>query len=353
MIERENLILPNGKGWITLASLIAEKKYSKLFILVDENTEILCLPIFYIKMEEMNEWKILKIRDGEKNKNIETCIELWQELLLEGADRHSLVINLGGGMISDLGGFIASTFKRGIDFVNIPTTLLGMVDASIGGKNGIDFKNAKNQVGTVNQPKLVVIEHSFLKTLPKEQLISGMAEMMKHSLISSKDSWNRFVTSDLNDKAIFENLIWESIEIKNKIVQRDPLEKGLRKTLNFGHTLGHAIESHCLDNPYREALLHGEAIAIGIILATFLSTELLGFPQNELLEVYNTIESYFPKQKFSKNEISNIIKLLSYDKKNIGGKVLFVLLEEIGKPKTDCFVSDSLIFNAFEFYEKS
>ncbi len=352
MIQKDGLILRNGNAWETLASHIKEVEYSKLFVLVDENTEIHCLALFYVKLDLTANWEILKIQSGEKNKNITTCIRVWEELSEKEADRNSLIINLGGGMITDLGGFVASTFKRGLAFVNIPTTLLAMVDAAIGGKNGIDFGNAKNQIGTITLPKMVVVENSFLKTLPRRQLFSGMAEMLKHSLISSNDSWNRINTLDPFNNKNFENLIWESIEIKNEIVQKDPLETGLRKTLNYGHTLGHAIEAHCMDNPNRKPLLHGEAIAIGIILATYISNRLLNFPEKELIKVSVKIKTIFPKQIFSHTEIESIINLLVFDKKNRNGKVLFVLLEDIGKPKIDCTVNNNLIFNAFEFYEK-
>lgn len=351
MGQKEGLVFKNGTAWEILASNIEEMDYSNVFIIVDENTEIHCLPVFNQKFNSFQNWKVLKVPSGEKYKNIESCIQLWQQLSENGADRNSLIINLGGGMITDLGGFVASTFKRGVSFINIPTTLLAMVDASIGGKNGIDFALAKNQIGTVNLPKMVIVENSFLNTLPKRQLISGIAEMLKHGLIYSKESWNRISSTDLSNSSNFETLIWESIEIKNNIVSQDPLENGLRKNLNYGHTLGHAIESHCLASLERKTLLHGEAIAIGMILATYISNELFDFPEETLNQVSDKILSYFPKQIFTPNEIENIIKLLVFDKKNIKGKVLFVLLEDIGKPKINCTVNNDLIFNAFEYYK--
>lgn len=351
MFQKEELVFRNENSWRILASHIEKKKYSNVFVIVDENTEIHCLPRFYEKIGLNQEWKVLQVPSGEKYKNIDSCIRLWEQLSDKGADRNTLIINLGGGMITDLGGFVASTFKRGLTFVNIPTTLLAMVDASIGGKNGIDFGLAKNQIGTINLPQMVVVENSFLETLPKRQLVSGMAEMLKHSLIHNSDSWNKIYALESLNKSGFEELIWESIAIKNEIVAQDPLETNLRKTLNYGHTLGHAIESHCMDNSEREPLLHGEAIAIGIILATYISNRLLDFPEKKLTEVSMKILSIFPKQNFSQNEIENIVNLLVFDKKNRNGKVLFVLMQDIGKPKTDCVVSNTLIYSAFDFYK--
>lgn len=351
MIQKEGLVLLNKNTWKILASHIEEMKYSNIFVIVDENTETHCLPRFNEKIDLDYKWKVLQVPSGEKYKNIDTCISLWEQLSDKGADRNSLIINLGGGMITDIGGFVASTFKRGLAFVNIPTTLLAMVDASIGGKNGIDFKLAKNQIGTINFPKMVVVENSFLDTLPKRQLISGMAEMLKHSLIYSDESWERINSLDPLNKPEFEELIWESIEIKSEIVSLDPLETNLRKTLNYGHTLGHAIESHCMSSAEREPLLHGEAVAIGMILATYISNQLLDLPEKRLTEVSAKILSIFSKQIFSQNEIENIINLLVFDKKNRNGNVFFVLIHDIGEPKTDCVVSNSLIYNAFEFYK--
>src|SRR5690554_1697046 len=191
MIRNKGLIFHNENGWEILARHIEKNNYSTIFILVDENTETHCLPVFYRKSNVSGKCNILKTESGEKNKNIATCIFLWEQLSASGADRNSLIINLGGGMITDLGGFVASTFKRGVDFINIPTTLLAMVDAAIGGKNGIDFGRAKNQIGTINNPEMVVVENSFLKSLPQRQLTSGVAEMIKHSLISSPSSWHK------------------------------------------------------------------------------------------------------------------------------------------------------------------
>jgi len=351
MTEIISDVFRNEEGWGRINSIISANDYSSIYILVDNNTQFHCLSVFMKKLDNSFPYYVLEIPSGEKHKNIDTCIGLWQQLSIQKADKHCLLINLGGGMITDLGGFVASTFKRGVDFINIPTTLLAMVDASIGGKNGIDFGYAKNQVGTITQPKAVVIDTEFLKTLPKRELISGMAEMLKHSLIQSDESWQKIKSMNVEDPIGFEELIWDSISIKDEIVIKDPLESNLRKTLNYGHTLGHAIESYCLSNNEREALLHGEAIAIGIILATFISNQLLGFPKEKVEEVSSKILSLFPKKTFTESEIDSIVDLLLFDKKNRNGRVLFVLLEDIGKPKINCIVNNDLICKAFDYYK--
>ena len=351
MRQEEEMILQNELGWKMLSSHLFEMDYSSVFIIVDDNTKIHCLPILSEKISIEQKFEILEISSGEKSKNIQSCIYLWERLSLFSADRNSLIINLGGGMITDLGGFVASTFKRGILFINIPTTLLAMVDASIGGKNGIDFGSAKNQIGTVNLPKMVIIENAFLKTLSKRELTSGFAEMIKHSLIEGKECWEKLKTVQPNSSTEFEELIWESMAVKRDIVQLDPLEKNIRKTLNYGHTLGHAIESHFLGQEDRETLLHGEAIAIGIILASYISRNLYSFPKERLMEISKMILSHFSKQKFSESDIKNIIDLLIFDKKNRNGKVLFVLMRDIGKMEINCTVDNDLIYKAFDFYK--
>lgn len=351
MTEIISEVFRNEEGWGKMNSIISGNDYSTIYILVDNNTHFHCLPCFLKKLDDSVPYKVLEIPSGEKYKTIDTCIELWQQLSIQKADKHILLINLGGGMITDLGGFVASTFKRGVDFINIPTTLLAMVDASIGGKNGIDFGNAKNQVGTITQPKAVVIDTEFLKTLPQRDLISGMAEMLKHSLIDSDESWQNIKSVNIEDPNGFDEVIWESLRIKEEIVIKDPLESNLRKTLNYGHTLGHAIESYCLASKERELLLHGEAVAIGIILATFISNQFLGFPKEKVEEVSSKILSLFPKKTFNESEIDSILDLLLYDKKNRNGRVLFVLLEDIGKPKINCIVNNDLICKAFDYYK--
>lgn len=347
----ENPIYYNAKAYHELCGLLKTENYSSVFVLVDENTQIHCLPKFLPQLETQLPIELIEIEAGEAHKTIETCTGVWNALAELGADRKTLLINLGGGVVTDLGGFVASTFKRGIDFVHIPTSLLAMVDAAIGGKNGVDLGVLKNQVGTINLPQMVLVDVDFLTTLPQNQLKSGLAEMLKHGLIYRKTYWEKL--SDLSKFTLedFEILIEESIEIKTKIVSKDPSEKGLRKILNFGHTLGHAIESYFLSQPEKETLLHGEAIAAGMILESFLSEKKsVNFSCEDLKTVKRVIFHTFPKIDLQKNDFLPIIELLKHDKKNSHGAINFVLLEKIGKANIDCQTSNDLILEAFEDY---
>ncbi|MBK5214138.1 MAG: 3-dehydroquinate synthase [Flavobacteriaceae bacterium] len=341
----------NENAWEIFSALIKELKPSKIFIITDENTNQYCLPYFFEKKNIENAVEIITIPAGEIYKNISSCLKVWETLSEKGADRNSLIVNLGGGVVTDIGGFVASTFKRGVPFINIPTSLLAMVDASVGGKNGVDLGHIKNQIGVVNLPEMVILDTEFLKTLPDAHRTSGIAEMLKHGIIHSKAYWERIKNIDVSSQLEFEALIWDSIEIKKEIVSKDPLEKNLRKTLNYGHTLGHAIESHFLENSNKTALLHGEAVAVGIILATYISKEILGFPKETLLDITLSIFKYFLKQPFTHEDIEMVINLLVFDKKNRNGQVLFVLLEDIGRHRTDCIVSNDLIYKAFDYYK--
>ena len=256
-------------------------------------------------------------------------------------------------MVTDLGGFVASTFKRGISFINVPTTLLSMVDASVGGKTGIDLGNIKNQIGVINQPEMVLIDSNYLNTLSAKEMRSGLAEILKHGLIANEDYWNKATKLESLGLEDLDILIKESVEIKTKIVTEDPFETGLRKTLNYGHTLGHAIESYFLTNNEKETLLHGEAIAIGMILTTYLSSEITGFPKDKLQDITNKLNTFYPKVEFNEYDIQQIIELLKFDKKNEYGKINFVLLKNIAEPIIDQKVDNDLIFSAFEFYDKN
>lgn len=344
-------IVFNENAYPALNSILQENKYSKIFLIVDENTNEYCLPEFLPLLSTEIPFEIIELESGEIHKNIQTCTEVWTILTELGADRKSLILNLGGGVITDLGGFVASTFKRGIDFINIPTTLLGMVDASVGGKNGVDLGTLKNQVGTITNPKMVVIDSRFLDTLPQNQMRSGLAEMMKHGLISNKKYWDRFLDLTQLDTSDLDTLIHEAIGIKNHIVQQDPTENGIRKALNFGHTLGHAIESYFLENEDKTTLLHGEAIAIGMILESYLSLEKSLITRSEYLEIKNTIKSIFSTVEFSENDLAPICDLLIHDKKNEYGKIQFALLDGIGGVKTNQEVATANILNAFADYK--
>ena len=275
---------------------------------------------------------------------------IWVKISKLGGDRNSLLINLGGGMISDLGGFVASTYNRGIDFINIPTTLLSMVDASIGGKVGINIEKLKNMAGVFNYPKLILIDTSFLQTLPKRELKSGFGEMLKHGLIFDKKYFKRLSELKNINSKLNNELIYNSIKIKNEIVKNDPKEKNIRKILNFGHTLGHAIESHFLGKKKSKTLLHGEAISIGMILESYISYKILKMPYEQCLHIKKTINSKFEKIKINSEDSKSIINLIKFDKKSKDGKVLFVLLYEIGKSKIDIEVPRKTIIESLDFY---
>ena len=340
------------KQYTILNDFIVVKDYSSIFILVDENTEHNCLPIFLSNFSNELNIEIISIVAGEENKHIETCLGVWEALSELGADRKSLLINLGGGVVTDLGGFVASTFKRGIDFINIPTTLLSMVDASVGGKTGVDLGVLKNQVGVIINPKMVLVDQHYLKTLPAEEYRSGYAEMLKHGLIEDEAYWKTLSNFKNISTEEIASFIHHSVNIKNNVVLEDPYEHGLRKILNFGHTLGHAIESYCLTNENKKTLLHGEAIAIGMILEAFLAKELTRLSSEECDEIKTVFNSIYPAVKFSSEEINEIIELLQYDKKNSHGKIKFVLLESIGKAIIDIEVSNELLLSSFEYYSK-
>ena len=319
--------------------------------MVDSNTNDHCSSLFLSQIETELPIEIIEFEAGEINKNIETCTEIWNVLTELGADRKSVVLNLGGGVVTDLGGFVAATFKRGIDFINIPTSLLAMVDASVGGKTGIDLGNLKNQIGVFNFPKMVVIDVRFLETLPQNEMRSGLAEMLKHGLIFDRNYWNQFL--DLGDKTFeaLEELIYQSIVIKNTIVMQDPNEKGFRKALNFGHTLGHAIESYFLENETKKTLLHGEAIAVGMILESHIAKSKNLLSETDYLEIKKTIGAIYEPIVFTENDIEPILNLLIHDKKNEFGTIQFALINGIGKAIINQEVDNELIKLAFDDYK--
>ncbi|WP_127846282.1 3-dehydroquinate synthase [Psychroflexus aestuariivivens] len=344
-------IIFQPESYTSLNSLLKGKSYSSVFVLVDENTHHFCAHYLLQNLETDLNIEIIEIEPGENFKTIETCLQIWQSLNELGADRSSLLINLGGGIVTDIGGFVGSTFKRGIDFVHIPTTLLGMVDASIGGKNGVNLEGLKNQIGVIRPPLQILIDVGFLATLPQQEMRSGLAEMLKHGLISDEKYFNNFEDLSNFDIEKINDFIYESIQIKTNITEKDAEEKSLRMQLNFGHTLGHAIETYCMNSSKMNKLLHGEAVAIGMILALYLSAEICNFPVNQLDKSSKIINSYFDKVDFDKNDIKEIITLLIHDKKNRNGNINFVLLENIGVAKINCQVDSELIYKAFEFYK--
>jgi len=338
------------EAYTKLNSYIVDVIPSKIFILVDENTNENCLPILLQEVETTQEIEIIEIEAGEENKNLETCTGVWNALTELGADRKSLLINLGGGVITDLGGFVASTFKRGINFINIPTTLLSMVDASVGGKTGVDLGVLKNQVGLFSNPEMVLIDTQYLNTVTEREITSGLAEIIKYGLTYDVEIWKKITAFQELSLENISTLIHRSIEIKNEVVTSDPKEASLRKVLNFGHTLGHAIESYFLDSKEKENLTHGEAIAIGMVTESFISNNLLNFPSEELENIKKVILNIYGKVEISSEDYNAILDLLIHDKKNVAGQVNFVLLTNLEKSKLDCKVDEELLIKSIDYY---
>ena len=339
------------KYYLSLENYLNDTMHSKIFVLVDSNTKKYCLPIFLSKIPQHIDYQIIEISAGETYKNLDTCQQVWQELTTLQADRKSIVFHLGGGMLTDLGGFTAATFKRGIAFINFPTTLLGMVDASVGGKTGVDFNHLKNQIGLFANPELLIVDFSYLKTLPKRELHSGLAEIIKYAVSYDVKLWKEMQKHLPFTEKKLKEWIYRSIFIKNEIVLQDPKEQGIRKILNFGHTIGHAIESYFLESKTKNTLLHGEAIAAGMLMETYLSVKLFNVKEKELKQLEKVVFTYFDKINYSTNEYPSFLKWMQHDKKNINGEVLFTLLERIGKSKWNVKVSDNLIIEALDYYK--
>jgi len=330
----------------SLATFFAQNDYSHIAILVDEFTNKYCLPIIEDLLPS-NFTKIL-IKSGEHHKNLATCERVWDRMTNANMDRHSLLVNLGGGVIGDLGGFCASTYKRGIDFIQIPTTLLAQVDASVGGKLGIDFHGLKNHIGVFQLPKAVLIDPKFIDTLSIQQKKSGFAEIIKHCLIRDEQEWN-VIRQQSFEELDLSKLIAHSVAIKEAVVLEDPKEAGLRKILNFGHTLGNAIETYLLDKGKRK-ILHGEAIAIGMIVEAFISHQRDLISLQELEEIESYLFENYGRVKLHPEEISKIIALTAQDKKNKGKEIRFSLLTGIGDCGYDIPVSASEMKKAIQYY---
>ena len=332
----------------SIKDFLIENKISKTIVLLDENTAMYCLPHF--KKNQTFSYNLIEIKAGEEQKTIATVQNIWQQMIDYSADRNSLLINLGGGVITDMGGFAALTYKRGISFINIPTTLLGMVDAATGGKTGIDFEGLKNQIGIIHEPDIIGIDTTFLETLPEREMISGMAEVFKYGFIADKLLLENLKSIDLIKPSI--EIIETCVRIKENIVNQDPNEKSIRKILNFGHTLGHAIESYYLTKSEDKQLKHGEAIAIGMIMALYLSHLKTGLSKKELEEGLQILVDRFPMIKINDQDQKKIISLLKHDKKNRGNDLQFVLLEAIGKPVWNISVNEKDILKVFDIYRK-
>ena len=336
-----------GDIWEPLNDLLVEFNYSKIVVLIDENTRHHCLSTL-LSNTDIENLKLIEIPSGEVHKSIETCNVIWKQMIVKQLDRNALVINLGGGVIGDMGGFCASTFKRGMDFIQIPTTLLSQVDSSIGGKLGIDFGDVKNSIGLFKNPKAVFIYPGFLKTLPAAEIQSGFAEMIKHGLIADTEIWEELKM--IND---FENVNWTSLiipslKIKKRIVEADPFEKNVRKKLNFGHTIGHAVESLALQS--KQPLLHGEAIAVGMVCEAWLSVKNSNLSESVLDEISEYIVKKYGKVSLKESAFSNLTDLMKNDKKNEGAAINFTLLSQPGKASINHTCDEKMIAESLRYY---
>jgi len=342
-----NQIICVGDTAIEELGKLNTSAYSKIFCLVDENTEKHCISVFrkYFKLD----FNCICIKSGEENKTLETCTEIWNELLAQGANRNSLLINLGGGVVSDIGGFVAANFKRGIQFVNVPTTLLSMVDAALGGKTGVNLKSVKNQIGSFTFPEAVFIIPEFLKSLEKDELKQGYAEILKHALIADSSLWDKLKTNR-SDNIVDDDILTNAIKIKLNVVEKDPKEKGERKLLNFGHTVGHAVESWSYNSKGKK-LSHGEAIAIGIIAESFMSYRNSFISFEKLMEICDTVYLYFSPVYIEEENMDEIIGLMVHDKKNDNYKINITLLKEIGTAIINQYAEPELLKESLEFYK--
>ena len=334
----------------TLAEAIAECEHDKVFVLADETTAKCCLPVIE-KFDGMAEAKRIVIKATDTHKNLDSLSHVWQALSEGGATRHTLLINIGGGMVTDLGGFAASTFKRGINYINIPTTLLSMVDASVGGKTGINFLGLKNEIGVFNNAKSVILDTEFLKTLDTENLLSGYAEMLKHGLIKDTKMLGELLSFDIEqpDLAQLQRMVAESVAVKQHIVTEDPTEKGIRKALNLGHTAGHAFESFALKHT---PVLHGYAVAWGLIVELYLSAIKTGFPTDKMRQTVRFILDHYGKMNITCDDYPTLLELMTHDKKNIAGIINFTLLGGVGDILIDQTATKEEIYEAFDFYRE-
>ena len=345
-----NSVYSGAIGWERLQEIILEHSQSGIFLLVDENTKVNCLPLLKEKCTGLENARVIELIGNEANKTIASVESVWKSLVAGNAVRKSLMICLGGGVITDIGGFVAATYKRGMDFIHIPTTLLAMVDASLGGKTGVNLNSVKNQVGVFALPKAVFIFTQFLKTLPARQKLSGYAEMLKHAMIDSEKHFEKLIVLNSPEKVCNDKNIMESVAVKMKVVGKDFTESGLRKVLNFGHTIGHAIESYSQKND-PDPLLHGEAIAIGIICESFISMRMFGFDSNDLRTIVNMVNWHFPQYRFKPGSAVELMALMGHDKKNEDtSRLNFSLIRKIGEPVFDQVPGEKLIRESLHFY---
>ncbi len=354
-MERQKVIIPENLE-AALEQAIGECHADRLLVLTDETTQRLCWPVL-AGFDCMKDARHIVIKPGDEHKTLETLTSVWQEMQQHGATRHSLMISLGGGMVTDLGGFAASTFKRGIHLINIPTTLLAMVDASVGGKTGINFGGLKNELGVFRNASAVILDTVFLNTLDHENLLSGYAEMLKHGLICQAED-NRetsmlaeLMTFDLAkpDKAQLRRMVAESVEVKQRVVLEDPLEQGLRKALNLGHTVGHAFESLALS---RKPVLHGYVVAWGLVCELYLSVVKCGFPVDKMRQVVRFIVDHYGRMPITCDDYPELLRLMTHDKKNTAGRINFTLLSSVGGLELDQTATKAEIEDALDFYRE-
>ena len=345
MIPMQDYQLHLGKASEVLNSFINRHNFSQIVILVDRNTERDCLTLLHL-----NHPSIISIPAGEAYKTIATCEVIWEKMLALTLDRNCLMVNLGGGVIGDMGGFCAATYKRGISFIQVPTTLLSMVDASIGGKLAVDLGTVKNSIGVFQNPKAVIIDPIFLKTLSLREIRSGFAEIIKHGLIWSPAQWQELLLIKEVSTVDWMNWLEKSIGVKKEVVLADPFEKGIRKALNFGHTIGHAVESYFLETS--QPLLHGEAIAIGMIAESYLSMRLTGLSESNLEVISHFLLHHYGHQELPEMSFESLLKIMSNDKKNEGSSINFTLLETPGQCTINQMATNDLIIESLRFYNQ-
>lgn len=346
-MESQKIIFTATPGE-TLKNMLENFSFDTLFILCDTHTQKFALP--EISKNISTQAQYITIEAGDTHKTLQTIVHVWNELSHKGASRKSLLINLGGGMVTDLGGFAAACFKRGIRFINIPTTLLGAVDAAVGGKTGINFNGLKNEIGAFRPADTVIISTQFFRTLPQNELLSGYAEMLKHGLIDNPATYRSLLDFDLSmpDWEKLLPLLKESIQVKERIVAEDPFEKGIRKALNLGHTIGHAFES--LSHKQETPIPHGFAVAWGLICELLLSHRYLKFPSETISELAAYIYRHYRAFPITCKDYETLHELMTHDKKNEAGYINFTLLQTIGKPVIDCHIDKEEIFVAFDLY---
>lgn len=351
MSKQEVIICQNFTTELT--QKISAHAYDKIFILTDEHTTRLCLPLLQ-HISSLKEAEQIVIGPEDIHKNLETLAYVWNQLSSRGATRHTLLINLGGGMATDLGGFAAATFKRGIAYINIPTTLLSMVDAAVGGKTGINFNDLKNEIGSFYPADQVLIDSEFLKTLDIQNLLSGYGEMLKHGLISNQTHWSELLKFDFNhiNYSQLQSLIGESVQVKENIVEKDPYEQNIRKALNFGHTIGHAFESFALKTEH--PVLHGYAVAWGMVCELYLSHLRCGFPKEALRTTIQFIKENYGSLYFTCDDYDVLYDLMKHDKKNVAsGAINFTLLGGIGDIRINQTASQEEIYELLDFYRET